>query len=440
MLSRADNEKICRVGPETPMGKALRRHWLPLMPAQRLEAATEPLPVPLVGQEFVLWKDASGQAGLFDLACLHRGASLRLARAEDDGLRCIYHGWKFAVDGRVLDTPNVADPAFAARLRGRTYPLHEAGGLLWTYLGPRELAPEFPRWPWMDLPGSQRMVIPHVQDCNFVQIIEGLVDSSHLGILHTNGLRQATGSALNFAQKVESMQRNLAPRLEAEETDFGFYYAALRDIDGGTGAARTEARITAFVAPFTVLNPNGDIMSLLVPISDTRTAFYHVFWSDTQPINAEPLRSQHLRFVGLTSEALEGFGISEAGIEAPDRPQPSNNFHQNREAMHSGASFSGLPGLIEEDVAVAVSSGLLRDRSREVLCTADVAIRKLYLALLRVADGADLPEVPAIAVRSIAGIRAVLENGGDWRALVQEMLELPRPRPVPHTNPIEETT
>ncbi len=414
MLSHEDNQRMWGVGPGQPMGRVLRSHWLPVMEASSLKAGDDPQPVLLVGEEFIAWRDAAGRAALFDLACLHRGASMRLSRAEGDGLRCIYHGWKFATDGTVLETPNVPDASFASRLRGRVYPTREAGGLLWAYLGPREREPEFPAWPWLSLPASRRMVVPHVQECNFVQVIEGLVDSSHLGVLHTNGLRQATQSDLDFAQKVQSMQRNLAPRLEAEDTPYGFHYAALRD---RAGEDTTEARVTAFVAPFTVLNPNGNIMSLLIPLTDTRTVFYHVFWSEKEDIALEPMRSRHLGFIGLTDEVLAGFGLTPQTLGAPGTPAPANNFLQDRAAMRAGSSFSGLPGLIEEDVAVSVSSGALRDRSREVLCSADVAIRRLYNALLRAVDEADAPRAPLPCDR-IAGVSATLPAGADWRPLV----------------------
>jgi nitrite reductase/ring-hydroxylating ferredoxin subunit len=416
MLNHDDNARMCRVGPHEPMGRALRGHWLPVMESARLRTGDDPQPVMLAGETFVAWRDDAGRPGLFDLACLHRGASMRLARAEGDGLRCIYHGWKFAVDGTVLETPNVPDPELGRRLRGRTHPVREAAGLLWTYLGPAAQEPAFPAWPWMALPASRRVIVPHVQECNFVQIIEGLVDSSHLGVLHANGLRQANDSDLDFAQKVMSMQHNLAPRLEAQETPFGFFYAALRDV---AGQSTTETRVTAFVAPYTVINPNGNIMSLLVPVSDTRTVFYHVFWSDAEDIGTEPLRSRHLGFLGLTPEVLAGFGLTDETLGSGDLPGLANNFLQDRAAMRRSESFSGMPGLIEEDVVVTVSSGPLRDRSREVLCGADVAIRKLYNAMLRAASEAEAGTAPApIAYDRIAGLQATLPAGTDWRTLV----------------------
>lgn len=421
MLSAEENRHIGCVGPDTAMGQAMRRYWLPFLLSSELPAGGDPLAVDLLGEQLVAWRDESGRPGLFAEGCRHRGASMLLARAEGDGLRCIYHGWKFAVDGAVLATPNVADPAFKDRVRGRTWPVREAGGLLWAYLGPRDQEPALPRWPWMDMPSSHVLVTRHLEECNYIQVIEGLVDSSHLGLLHMNGMRQAGGTDLGFAQKINSMQRNLAPRLEADDTDFGFYYAAIREM-GDAAGQRTEARVAAFVAPCLVLNPNGDIATFVVPQGDTRTAFIHVFWSDTQALGEEPLRSRHLEFIGLSPRVLEAFGLTDATIGRNDHPHPTNNFYQDREAMRRDESWSGLPGLIEEDVAACVSAGPLRDRSREVLSASDVGVTRLYRALKACADataqGTDLPALsPAIDWRSVVGTHGVID-GRSWRDLL----------------------
>ncbi|WP_158605747.1 Rieske 2Fe-2S domain-containing protein [Acidovorax sp. 100] len=403
------------------MGKAMRRYWLPFMNSADLVEGDDPHGVELMGERFVAWRDNRGCAGLFHQSCLHRGASMRLARAEGDGLRCIYHGWKFSVDGTVIDTPNVADPNFKSRIKGRTFPVREAGGLLWAYLGPRESEPAFPHWPWMDLSDAQRLITRHVEECSFVQVIEGLVDSSHLGVLHMNGLQQSGEVDLGFAQKVNSMQRNLAPRLEVQDTDFGFYYAALRDIDDEHGP-RTEARIAAFVAPCCVLNPNGDIATFVVPLDDVRTSFIHVFWSDTQELNREPLRSRHLEFIGLTPEVLDGFGLTDDTLGRTDRPNPRNNFHQDREAMRLGTSWSGLPGLIEEDVAASVSAGAVRDRRHEMLSAADIGISRLYRTLLGCADAVERGEPPLGIARGVNWSQVQGRHGlmtsEDWRDLI----------------------
>jgi phenylpropionate dioxygenase-like ring-hydroxylating dioxygenase large terminal subunit len=423
MLNKQANERMSRVGPEQPMGQALRRFWLPVAVSSELAPNAEPKGVELLGERFVAWRDQQGRPGLYAEACLHRGTSMRLARSEGDGLRCIYHGWKFAVNGEVLDTPNVADVKFKSRIKGRTYPVREAGGLVWTYLGPSQLEPEFPRWPWLDLPDANRLVTRHVEECNFVQVIEGLVDSSHLGLLHMNGLRQSGSAELSFAQKVSSMQQNLAPRLEIEDTPFGFYYAALRDIQDENGT-RTEARVAAFVAPCIVLNPNGDIATFVVPMSDTKTAFIHVFWSEGQEINREPLRTRHLEFIGLTPQVLEGFGLTDETLGRADRPGPHNNFQQDREAMRRGESWSGMPGLIEEDVAASVSAGPIRDRAEEALSASDIGITRLYRALLSCADAVERGQDP-LGIRrgvdwsQVTGINDVL-GGRQWRELLPQ--------------------
>lgn len=421
MLSADANGRMCRVGPGQPMGRTLRRYWMPFMLAEALPAGSDAQGVELLGERFVAWRDDRGRAGLFAEACLHRGASMRLARAEGDGLRCIYHGWKFAVDGTVLETPNVADPRFKERIQGRTFPVREAGGLLWTYLGPKDRQPAFPQWPWMDLPDERRLLTRHVEECNFVQVIEGLVDSSHLGVLHMNGLKQSGEVDLGFAQKVNSMQRNLAPRLEVEDAPFGFYYAAMREVPTESGC-QTEARVAAFFAPCGVLNPNGDIAVFVVPMADDRSAFFHVFWSDTQELNREPLRSRHLEFIGLSRDSLDAFGLTDNTLGRTDRPGSHNNFMQDREAMRRGDSWSGLPGLIEEDVAASVSAGRVRDRTEELLSASDIGISRLYRTLQvcvdAVAAGRDpLGIANGVDWSTVAGTHGVLESA-DWRELL----------------------
>lgn len=415
MLSATDNEAMCRVGPGEPMGKALRQHWLPVLVAEDLKPGGDPQDVLLVEEKFVAWRDATGRPALFEDACLHRGASMLLARSEGDGLRCIYHGWKFAADGSVLDTPNVADPAFKTRLKGRTFPVRESGGILWAYLGPAGQEPDFPRWPWMDLPESQRIVAVHVQECNFVQIIEGLVDSSHLGFLHIDTLRRTGGSDLDYAQKVNSMQDDLAPKIEAEDTPFGFYYAALRDVSSADGTSRREARIAGFVAPFTILNANGDLHQIVVPQSDSRSIFFHVYYSQSRPLNEEPLRSQQLRIVGMDSETLKRFHLTPDTLGRGDFPQRCNYFHQNRTAMREGSTWSGVSSLTMEDTIVCVSAGAIRDRSRETLSTADVAITRLYRAMRRAMEARQVAPVNWVESR---GFSAQLTAGQEWRGLL----------------------
>jgi hypothetical protein len=233
-------------------------------------------------------------------------------------------------------------------------------------------------------------------------------------------LRASSGSDLDYAKRVGVMSADLAPRLQAEDTTFGFHYVALRhraDLGG-----KQEARITAYLPPFTILNPNGDIATIVVPVNDERSLFFHAFWSDTRPMNEEPLRSQQLKFVGLDDSTLDGYGLSRRTAGKPDAPSIENRFKQNREAMRAGRTFSGLPGIIPEDMAVSVSSGPIRDRSRERLSVADVAIQRLYRTLIGMARAAERGETPLgldpnVDEARIFGVNGMLEAGQAWQSL-----------------------
>jgi len=422
MLSRENNELICRVGAGIPMGTALRRFWLPALLSEDLPAPDcDPRRVQLLGEDFIAFRDSDGKVGLLDEYCCHRSASLALGRVEAGGIRCIYHGWKFAVDGTVLDTPNVADPTFKERIKAKAYAVREAGGLIWVYLGPPAQMPAFPKWPFFDLPAPNRLPVYAVINCNFVQILEGLVDSAHLTVLHTSPLKTTGGSELDFAKKTAHMQFNAAPRIEAEETDFGFHYVALRPVseEPRDGAM---ARIASFVPPCFILNPNGDLFFALVPVSDTRTLFFHVWWDANKKIGEDPLRSQQLEFVGLDPASLDAYGLSLRTCDSPQAACRANNFLQDRDAQRHG-HFSGLPSFTQEDAAVSMSGGPIRDRSKEILCVADVALPKLYRALMTCAKQASAGQDPLglhADTANIIGVSGKIAPGIHWRTLASQ--------------------
>ncbi len=422
MLSKENSELICRVGAGTPMGTALRRFWLPALLSEELPAADcDPRRVQLLGEDFIAFRDSEGKVGLLDEYCCHRSASLALGRVEAGGIRCIYHGWKFAVDGTVLDTPNVADPTFKERIKAKAYAVREAGGLIWVYLGPPAQMPAFPKWPFFDLPAPNRLPVYAVINCNFVQILEGLVDSAHLTVLHTSPLKTTGGSELDFAKKTAHMQFNAAPRIEAEETDFGFHYVALRPVseEPRDGAM---ARIASFVPPCFILNPNGDLFFALVPVSDTRTLFFHVWWDANKKIGEDPLRSQQLEFVGLDPASLDAYGLSLRTCDSPQAACRANNFLQDRDAQRRG-HFSGLPSFTQEDAAVSMSGGPIRDRSKEILCVADVALPKLYRALMTCAKQASAGQDPLglhADTANIIGVSGKIAPGIHWRTLASQ--------------------
>ena len=420
MLSKEDNDTMCRVGAGTPMGTAMRRFWLPAMQSSDLpERDSEPRHLELLGEHFVAFRDTNGTVGILDEACCHRGASLLLGRVEECGIRCVYHGWKFAHDGTVMETPNVNDPKFKERFKQKAYPVKEAGGLIWVYLGQSEQQPPFPKWPWLDVPDRHRLNVYAVVSCNYVQVMEGLLDLSHLSILHRTQIAGGAGSDLKFAKVTNHMQFDSAPRIEAEETDFGFHYAALRNISEGSGI-RTEAMIAAFTPPCFVSNPHGDLWFAVVPVNDFRSVFYHVWWNREKAIGEEPHRSKQLGFIGLDPASLASHGLTWETCDGPDAMTRANRFKQNTQAARGG-HFTGMHSFTQEDAAVSIASGPLRDRSQERLATADGAISRMYRSLLTCARQGAAGQEPLglhADTAHIIGAHGTLAPGVDWRTLV----------------------
>jgi len=232
MLSREENERVTRVGPGTPMGQTMRRYWLPALLAWELpEPDCPPVRVKLLGEELVAFRDSRGRIGLLDERCPHRQASLFLGRNEDCGLRCVYHGWKFDVEGRCVDMMNEpAEVEFSRKIRTGSYPTVEAGGIIWAFLGPPDQRPPLPHFAWTQAPPTHRHVSKVIQESNWLQGLEGGIDTSHVPILH----RVLTvDSARPGFKPGDPFVRGKAPTLELDVTDYGYRYAGLRPLDGG---------------------------------------------------------------------------------------------------------------------------------------------------------------------------------------------------------------
>lgn len=429
-MNHEDNEALCRVGKGTPMGDLLRRYWLPAgLSSDLAQRDGDPIRVRLLNQDFVAFRDSEGRVGLLDELCPHRRASLMLGRVEQGGIQCIYHGWRFDIKGQILEMPNCDDEAIHKRYKANAYPVREAGGVIWTYLGAPEHCPEFPVHPWMNMPESHRFNRVMAGHSNFIQVIEGLLDSSHLGVLHQDALPKADGkNDFDHFGKTDSF-RNLtkarAPRIEVEETPFGLYYSALRE---GTheGQAVLETRITAFVAPFTVYVPfdKGRVVLMLVPVDDEHTYFYNIQWDDERALGEEPHRSQINHAGGTRPEVAAWWGFSRETHGRPDTASRENNWLQDREGMRSGQTFSGLPVFYAEDAAMTASMGPISDRN-ELLVPADIAIvrmRRMMLAAARkVAAGGEPPRyADGQAPADVVPIATRIPKGANWRELVRQ--------------------
>ena len=419
-MSSLDNQRLdLRVGPETPLGEALRRYWTPVcMSADVAEPDCDPIRVWVLGQSFVAFRDSAGRVGVLDEACPHRKASLVFGRNEAGGIRCLWHQWKIATDGAILETPNNPDCTFRDRVRANAYEVVESGGLVWGYFGPAESKPPFPAFEWAGLPPEHVVIVPVDLDCHFVRPLEGLVDTSHVALLHADTIKQLPadrGRGDAAALAADSM-----PKLELELTDFGFHYAAIRKVPGEEGA--TQVRVTAYAAPYTCFISPGDHAHISVPQDDTHTRFYNIMWRRDQPFDAEA-RRQIIAFYGLNDEILDAQGIR-AVMPPPGPLGRRNHFVQDRAAMRAGETFTGRLGLTAEDAVMTVSIGSISDYRGEHLVPADlgvVRLRRLVNDIIRsVAAGADPVGVrPTTDCRRIGAPSGLLAAGEDWRQLVR---------------------
>jgi phthalate 4,5-dioxygenase len=431
MLTTDENEALCRVGPDTPMGKVLRRYWTPAFQAADLSGPDcPPIRVTVLGENFVAFRDSDGRLAFLDELCCHRGASLVLGRVEEGGIRCLYHGWKYAADGTILETPNLATPAFRERVRHGAYPVREAGGLGWAYLGPPGTEPAFPAFSWTDAAPAELVISEMIMDCNWMQVQEGSIDSSHVAILHldtlaTMGAGPHSVGSFDFAGEPWDLDMPVpgrgrapsavwpsddnAPRIEVENTPFGFHYAAIRNVTGDPG--KKFVRVTAFAMPYTVFIggvANGSV--IVVPRDDYTCSSIGVF---KVPEGAGGIAAS--RRAGGVDPAVWGPEPGSRRIRLPA---------QDREAMAAGSSFAGFRGGNRvQDAAVQMSEGPLYDRSREHLVPADLAIirmRRLFADSVSLveAGGAPLGLGQGCDFAGIGAASQIIDTGQPWQDLV----------------------
>lgn len=314
MLTRAENERLCRLGPATEMGRMMRRYWLPAVLSADLPARGARRPIRILGEDFVALRDASGRAAL---------------------LR----------DG----SPHEA--------------VYEAGGFAWIYLGPPQTAPQHPDFAFTVVPETHRIVLTARIEANYLQCLEGVVDSAHSNYLHRS-------KAI-----LERPSSDGAPRIEVQDTAYGFRYGAIR-VPARNPEGERYVRITHFVAPFhaTFPAPAGwGSLQMFVPLDDEHTMFHFVRWSETPIDDAE--RERQFAWSGTR----KGIDLDDGYRKIRTK---ENNWLQDRERMRTGESFSGISGVNNEDFAVGESMGPIYDRTREHLGTSDVAVIRLRRLML----------------------------------------------------------
>lgn len=386
MLSREDNEFLTRVGPGTPMGALLRRHWLPFLRSDELTVDAPPRRVKLLGECLVAFRDSAGRAGLLGEHCPHRRASLYYGRNEEGGLRCVYHGWKFDVAGRCLDMPSEpAGSSFRHKVRAESYPVLERGGLLWAYLGPAEKRAELPEFEWLGLPVAQRYASRWVQDCNYAQALEGEIDEAHVSFLHR---RYDAPGVPKAALTGGYFREDTAPRYTVHETPYGLACGARRSVEGD----QYLWRVNLFLMPcFTLIPPSDDpnvrLFRAWVPADDEHTSVLCVTWRTDGPVSQAEL-AQWKNGEVAHRKVQEGTATP---VERAD-----NDYLIDREAQRT-RSFTGIAGIRAQDAMVTESAGAIVDRAREHLGTSDKAViafrQRLLAAARQLAQGIE-PQSP----------------------------------------------
>jgi len=381
MLTTAENELLTRTDADQAMGQYFRRFWQPVALVDELrEADGAPLRVNIMGEELVAFRDTRGRVGLVDAYCAHRGANLFFGRNEQCGLRCVYHGWKFDVNGKAVDLPNVpAGAALHDSVRIKAYPTCEFGGIVWAYLGPAmDKLPAVPSLEFGQVAPRNRYVTKQFMECNWAQIMEGDLDTSHFSFLHMPAPDVPSNEnpdAPADERRLRWIRGDPMPQFSIKEHEVGFVIGGARDADSG----ERYWRMTQYMLPAHGTGPStmpGETYFgfTLVPVTDESCWVYTYAWNPDRIIDDDE-RAKFVRGYGIIAELDEHY--------VPLRNR-SNDFQIDREAQKQ-RTFTGVKGLAEQDAMIQQSQGYIADRTRENLTATDAAIVRFRRTVM---DGA----------------------------------------------------
>jgi len=434
MLTQADNELITRVGPGMPMGNFMREYWVPAMLSSEVPGPDcDPVRILLLGEQLIGFRDSNGRPGLVANNCPHRGASLFFGRNEEAGLRCVYHGWKFDVDGNCIDMPNEpAESDFKHRVKATAYPTTERGGIVWAYLGPRTTPPPMPDLEGNMQPDSAEYARATQLACNWLQILEGDIDTTHVGFLHYGGLEPDEQIPGSFS---EYQLREKTAHFEVIDTEAGAAYGARRP----AGPDQVYWRIAQWCFPFYTFTPPGVLGTkkggnARVPMDDTHTMTFTML-SGRNRLTANANSSLGVR-IPLKPNTTDWYGRF--------RPEQEleNDFLMDREVQrqNSGpAGYTGITGVAMQDAAMTTGMGAIYDRSKEHLGTTDamvIRVRRRMIAAVQshMKYGAVPPGVDDPSVYRVRSGGVLLPADADWvgstRELRQAFVEHPELDPA----------
>ncbi len=443
-MQAAQNDLLTRIGPGTACGELMRRYWQPAALLDEFDPLLDPRmaqrPIKalrLLGQDLVLFRDGQGRFGLLDRDCPHRGADLAFARHEPEGIRCPFHGWKFAVDGRCLETP--AEPigsTLCQRVRQRSYPVRVQSGVILAYLGPEtgpgSTAPELPAFDCFAAPSTHSFAFKGLWQCNWLQAFEVGIDPAHPSFLHRyledEALETSDGKTFGRQFRAASVGEVDGQRWPMTRVMREFCSPEIRHEEIAPGLTRlttlrlmndqlTHVRVTNAVFPHTFVIPLSETVTITqmhVPVDDTHTYWVSFFTSFGVPLDKETMRQQRL-----------------AGVALPDY-LPRHGRHDDWAFDPEQQRTRTYLGMGEEDINrhdqwAVESMGAIQNRTREHLGTSDKVImanrRVLLNAIETVAAGGDPPmALTAAAAAAMQGPDTMdcIAPAAGWQAFWHE--------------------
>jgi phthalate 4,5-dioxygenase oxygenase subunit len=422
MTTATENDTLTQVGPGTPMGELMRQYWIPAAMSSELKADGDPMRLMLLGEKLVAFRDSSGKVGIFDHRCPHRRASLFFGRNEQGGIRCVYHGWKFDTSGQCLETLNVPDPAFKDHIRAKAYRTAERNGIIYAFMGNAAELPPLPEIEPALAPEKDVHIQFELRECNWLQAVEGELDTSHVGIMHF-GAVQAKDFAHDQQQKL--LVANRAPEYKIAQTDYGYIYGAHRPADEG----QLYWRIGQFLMPFWTMPPinhlaTNVLLRVYVPVDDHHTMVVAIVHNHAYPparlkINESIAgASQNYPFLPNTTDWLGRWRL---------RTSQRNDFEIDREVQRT-KSFTGIEGVQLQDQAIQESMGPIADRPGENLAPSDIMIvrvrRLLMQAVTEYREKGTLPPTASRAdlYRGHRGGHFIADAKVEWREAYSALL------------------
>jgi phenylpropionate dioxygenase-like ring-hydroxylating dioxygenase large terminal subunit len=431
MTTASEGAELTQVGPGTPMGKLMRHYWLPALYSSEIERDGPPVRLMLLGEKLIAFRDSAGQVGVMDHRCPHRCASLFLGRNERGGIRCIYHGWKFDTSGRCIDMPSLTeDQDFRHKVRAKAYRTVERAGLVWVYMGDRAEAPPLPGFEVLDLPADEINVSLIQRDCNWLQAMDGELDTAHFGFLHAG---HVDPDDVPDTDPFYYTITNRAPQYQVRDAAWGTQYAGYR----AAGPGRTYWRFANYLFPCWAQAPNGEFTSHMhargwVPLDDHHTMFVFIWWKKAVSAMSLPQPAYKdgtpiggtgrggLKFLPNTTDWLGRWRMAH---------NAGNDWGIDRDKQQANAIYSGIDGVHLQDQAITESIGPVTDFAWEHLAPSDQMITRTRRRILRAtraleAEGTPPPgsDQPDVYRGARSGYFISPDDGASWQEVYSRTL------------------